>query len=1703
MEQTNELTFEHYKRLTKQMLFSNPQKYYPSFDTEIPLRRTIFSSSLLTLPRDELFNNIEVETRYRNISEGWMRPSELDVDATNYENDQDESDRMLYFNIEMSSKLSLFFERIREIIFVDSAYSQETRDTFEMYCGKFTKSLMTFFTHLSTRKKYIKCDFSQICDWMMIYYSCFFDEALFPLFLVETNFCFSPRFEEFLFRSTDATDARKNLFHKICNEEKLFQTFVDFLGKKRIWELLSTQNEEQKNFGINILASKYKNLLKIFPGNDTDNEIINIIRNFRGKNNMNVMHYMYIYTFTNSDIELTADELIFIRAKMSSFLELKYLNDATGDRPDSYLIGNYDNINLLLESEIISLSDLCIGFKKGDIEYQSHVMNQRLLTILEADYLTNLVSSHTEHMVNILVHSNLNNNTEDDEDEDEDDNLSNDDILDKIKNYIMSSDNSDICRERLTQKIKIFGYDDEYPLVAYMGILNQLEEMLTENKFNDVISDLLITYPFILPFRFLESGHRIKNFRNVYDVLIENNEVTYLLKYLDVLLESRKILDNLKSSSMKVITIHDLVTKLIDYAFKHDEIYKNNNFVLSTIAHIYDAVFFTEENKVTSNNVSNLLDDVLNKYPESFEIVLSRIVNIFIGHSPDVENDDDDNDNDIVQEMSCSLDKIIIPFYNKNKFMGADILSNKKLFVFKCTCCTESTNLLIDLMENESVKFSRESIFGDTPAELETTLSHYGSHNNGILVYHKLIDTGHLNNVYLTHYDKINDILKQKNVATTSAIVLLPGFDSLTLFNTETFLSAVTSHDISYVKWCLGYYDPPTEFKKNFIHKIILDDLTSESSQILCLTSEMIQILYKYRFFSPETIGNDYNKLTKIIIGLGEGVTFGKILSDIEPDNVSQLLNISVTNDDIDLVMLSILKYDCKIYERLFDSCDIFLEHTKKISSLLLITLTADDGDDTSLRENKLCSLLDKKIFCEEDICEKILKNKIYTSNATIIKSLLDNYDIIQLVKILNDGSFLIDYLKLTPADTFNLKHFLLMLLGYINKNEQVDELLEMLIKLILEIDYKWDLNTTLIFFKLIINVNIQNYKLIDETISNLNNLISGDIGSDMEVQIKSVFEEYISLCVKNDLEIIKSDIIFDMCPQFVLLQNDYDKSIDYIKSMPMEKLIKVVNSNLITVEIQDFILKGIQSSESNSDTLVNFLKCINIESPFITDNIHMILAIMMSDRSVYENFIKKKICLDKCLYEKDKNGDYLIFFSLSAVDADTFSKFMENVNMKELMSPNLRGKLRISHLCKESVISHMDNDLMDKLIIEILMKYDLLEKSTMGKKIYKFVVRCLSTRLDECDAIVKIIPEKIKYLTDENNKNIFMMLFDIGQFFHKSIVKSLKALPSDEKINVLKHSDNEGNNLLFYFVKNSSLINEMVDLYVATFGQNVLFESNNDNETLLMRSLKFNTDSVTSLLNNKHIGREQNYVYENTGCIMSYAALYCDSVAPFEQLLSWKHLDSNYLRLSQDIDQPYDWTSDDDPLRSLINVNANTLIIISIKRPDILKKLLNQNIDITEDLNNSFLKIGENNYSITELAYLYEPDSFHCLLGSKYFNKIKYNFSFFLKNADVQPASWYHYLQSNEFRSSNHANSEFYGLHSNLRPNYIDSVSHYIQTKHEPLTSKSDRCDICLTGKKKIMFGCHKHLTCVRCSFKMEVCSNCRHDGDKIKVFD
>jgi hypothetical protein len=133
-------------------------------------------------------------------------------------------------------------------------------------------------------------------------------------------------------------------------------------------------------------------------------------------------------------------------------------------------------------------------------------------------------------------------------------------------------------------------------------------------------------------------------------------------------------------------------------------------------------------------------------------------------------------------------------------------------------------------------------------------------------------------------------------------------------------------------------------------------------------------------------------------------------------------------------------------------------------------------------------------------------------------------------------------------------------------------------------------------------------------------------------------------------------------------------------------------------------------------------------------------------------------------------------------------------------------------------------------------------------------------------------------------------------------------------------------------------------------------------------------------------------------------------------------------------------------------------------------------------------------------------------LLGFKYVedlyrenNDKKDEFAkFCMDYASIQPASWYIFVNSSVYDSTMYTQDTLYGMHYDLRPQYIGEISGFIQTKNEHYTSEENKCNLCGINKIKIMFGCNKHTACVCCAYKTEVCPSCRGNKlNRIKIFD
>jgi len=110
---------------------------------------------------------------------------------------------------------------------------------------------------------------------------------------------------------------------------------------------------------------------------------------------------------------------------------------------------------------------------------------------------------------------------------------------------------------------------------------------------------------------------------------------------------------------------------------------------------------------------------------------------------------------------------------------------------------------------------------------------------------------------------------------------------------------------------------------------------------------------------------------------------------------------------------------------------------------------------------------------------------------------------------------------------------------------------------------------------------------------------------------------------------------------------------------------------------------------------------------------------------------------------------------------------------------------------------------------------------------------------------------------------------------------------------------------------------------------------------------------------------------------------------------------------------------------------------------------------------------------------------------------------TFFSRNYKIQPASWFHYTKSKLYVDTI---TNQYAISYYLRPgSHIDSIASIVQAKQECATTMADVCTICSVAKKKILYGCRLHMTCVSCACTIEKCPDCRNNeiDKKIKIFD
>ena len=89
----------------------------------------------------------------------------------------------------------------------------------------------------------------------------------------------------------------------------------------------------------------------------------------------------------------------------------------------------------------------------------------------------------------------------------------------------------------LNYPVKIFGYDDIYPVYAYFGIFFNMVDLVLEHS--DKMKEIVVAHPYLLPLRIvpqtIEQPHVMicVCLEKVVDVLLNNDCYQYLLAYMN------------------------------------------------------------------------------------------------------------------------------------------------------------------------------------------------------------------------------------------------------------------------------------------------------------------------------------------------------------------------------------------------------------------------------------------------------------------------------------------------------------------------------------------------------------------------------------------------------------------------------------------------------------------------------------------------------------------------------------------------------------------------------------------------------------------------------------------------------------------------------------------------------------------------------------------------------------------------------------------------------------------------------------------------------------------------------------------------------------------------------------------------------------------------------------------------------------------
>lgn len=1568
----------------------------------------------------------------RQITILWFLPNEIEI-----EYDNTEGMFSGYVLPELAAKQNKMFSDIRDIVLCEESDTSALKIEFEEFCEYYSTHIQAIFEEFIYTKKTISLtnniNMFVLFDWIMLFSASFRSFQLFDIIYTNSSFpelyvtnkkLFFELFSRQVSSLQNSPSIIKNIVFKhatVTDTKSGLESFIEKYGYTIAIETIFFDTDD-KNI-ITIFYGVYALIkLNFFKNIGTDQ--YGIISKFRTKSGKNFMHIV-ICIFNNVKYPHNVSDNL--GTLFNCFLDLYYEKCNNDVYPAMYLV-NPETITKLIELDLQTLEDfktsysvILNGLTKHSDTYVcalSPIINSNELKLNSEHVLKNLSNmflNDVEGLINSIMFAKQNNPSN------YLDNFGT--TLDKLFTHMNREEQLKV----LTTKIKIYGFDDEYPVFAILSCIG------IDIKFPEVDKQ----YPFLFsyPIKTRMNGYKIAPIEfdeNKLTRLIENKNYGPVMHFLD----STKKCFNFSANFYELLSKSDVFgnypgSKTAIYYKTKCMLYNKNTDISNNFA------------EKDSEKVSCILYCMKHFVGDFSNSLILSLKNHY------------DNDKDIVTNLITSdpdwfmwkRSEIHTDENNLLLDITLDIIKNRKMRAIDLVTSTHQLSSILCLAQHQNESFLQGF------CENKRELVEYVFENGDLNVANKLLE--------------------------------LSEFDWKIFYN--CFVSAFSIDTIkrgnkfTFVRWCFTKL-ALDDLREKFAH-VLQPFLTDMQNIFSLLPTDILVSLIKYTV-SSELYKNDYQNILVRVFNENYDA-FISLITNKTQQEIDEFLDIkNFTNFDTNYIFVCAANYDAKTLTKILDrGQDFWNKHKKNIY--------------LHLTNKAVLDFLDLEIFNLDDL--STLLSKISSEDETY-KMMSKLFEKFKLAELLGETSTFTD--GIYSHTKRYLKTFELLINKVYDENEDNINvlithgisndyiLLEELCKIVE--DSQFFCNN---FMGLL--TKCKSPELVSESV------ILKTLSNKHTPSVAHIMNEYVRLCVMMNFSIKCSDDIFKVHPSALLSLKDFK---DTVSNLSIDTIISILRAEnelkypVITHDQQDYVLNYANTTMTQNNFNI-VLKNINQITPYISNNLDIVIDRAISSSDVLQCLVNLNDCPKEIFMACDDNGDYgLMFVPTSKISMTVAQKFVSLLSQSDIISVNKRGNFKILHFLCDPYIQH------------ILIRSDiqeLFEDKKIGPIVFE---ELMETSIEKSFIeILDVFPENVRSMsdfTDSKGNNFYMLIFLLLWSQNEpqcDLHDVFLTLKQESKLkDILLHKNYTGENLLFLSVRYTSMFNKMVGLYTEILGPDSLMEADSSNQTLLMYAVRYNPAVINRLLENNNIKKNNNYVYVNTGSVLTHVIQYHPTDEElFGIILNWKNINSNSIDVTQQI-QIFDWSE-----TKQVKVNVSVPLMSCIFSKEIFKIIL----DLPENnVTKNTLRFKNKEYDIFETAYLYEPESFQYLCSSKHLYEnfpSKKHKDFFLTHAKFQPASWFKFVNSKYYDIVGNklfTQNQIFSLDWSLRPENMKhpEVSKYVQTKNEPATSQENTCEICFMYKKKIMYECFRHLTCVYCCCKTELCPVCKDEGqNRIKVFD